>query len=142
MHTLLQRKDIERYLATPSFNEMVKHLRKEQLEVYSNSNLWLTIHPKTEMIFNDPLRVLSGLHPKDKESFSKMLIGQTMPSDKDLSATLHTICHHLENVDWHNEQERKELFVPRMYAGMALILPYDGAYNAIVIAKDHASISG
>ncbi|WP_239023033.1 hypothetical protein [Pontibacter mangrovi] len=67
---------------------------------YKNNNAWLSEHPATALIFDEPEKTWKQLRNEYNGKFKELVTG-VLPAEGALIDTIHEVANHLKEIAWH-----------------------------------------
>jgi predicted nucleotidyltransferase component of viral defense system len=99
MHLMLKDREIQQFLESTEFDDMLIKVGKDDMIGYKNNNDWISEHPSTAILFDNPQETWKQLSSAYKGNFKDLVIGK-LPSEGELIETLIQVALHLKEIDW------------------------------------------
>jgi len=99
IHMLLQDSDIEIFLKSHRFEDMLVAVGNDDVVSFNNNNEWLYEHPKKSIIFERVQDTWDKIRTTYWGVFKDLVIGN-LPSDSEIISTLERVAKRLNRVDW------------------------------------------
>ena len=104
LHQLLGDKEINAFVESDAFAEMLQRVGNDDVEGYRNNNDWLKYHPKEALIFAKPDEVWEELETTYSKDFKGLVYG-SFPVASDVLATLKVISKRVGEITWNVKVE-------------------------------------
>lgn len=99
LHKLIGDKEINAFMESGAFDEMLNRVGNDDVEGYRNNNKWLKYHPKEALIFAEPDKVWKELESTYSSDLKGLVYG-SLPAASDVLATLMAVAKRVSVIPW------------------------------------------
>ncbi|MES1181659.1 MAG: nucleotidyl transferase AbiEii/AbiGii toxin family protein [Flavobacterium sp.] len=99
IHMMLKKPEIENFLNSPAFDDMLIRVGKDDKVSFKNNNAWLKNHPATAIIFSAPDDTWDKIKVTYRTTFKELVLGE-LPKEENLIKALKRIETRLRQVNW------------------------------------------
>ncbi|HBH23215.1 MAG TPA: hypothetical protein DDY13_07305 [Cytophagales bacterium] len=99
LHMLLRDKNIQAFLNSDEFVEMLNKVGNDDVEGYINNNDWLIHHPFKAIVFSKPKEVWSELQKSYSIDFKPLVFGE-FPESSKILGSLESLSSRIKVISW------------------------------------------
>lgn len=99
IYQMLKDQEIKDFFYSDDFDNMLMTVGNDDMISYKNNNEWISEHPSTAMIFDEPAETWSHLNAEYKTHFKDLVTGE-LPSSEHMVDTLQSVADRLKEIEW------------------------------------------